>query len=178
MPAGSDCYKGGRAAILSQNFPAYKTIPEAPGGFSWTFVTHDIDAAGRTANVRTIAASGNAMLDRAGRRAVAANRYAAKPRQGCLLYFHRRGDQPIPRPAPFEPAGQAAPEAHCDADLATLRALPVARAFPVNFSRRYLEGYARVSFDVAPWGATGNVQVLVAEPAEAFGIAARNLIHG
>lgn len=35
-----------------------------------------------------------------------------------------------------------------------------------------------IAFDVAPWGQTGNVRVLAAEPAAEFGDAAQQIIRG
>jgi TonB family protein len=41
--------------------------------------------------------------------------------------------------------------------------------FPPEFERRGIEGWAVVRFDIAPWGGVGNVAVVAAEPAAAFG---------
>ncbi|PKP91061.1 MAG: hypothetical protein CVT77_13320 [Alphaproteobacteria bacterium HGW-Alphaproteobacteria-16] len=46
---------------------------------------------------------------------------------------------------------------------------PPASSYPAAFRRRAIEGWAIVSFDLAPWGATGNFKVLVSEPADTFG---------
>jgi outer membrane biosynthesis protein TonB len=35
-----------------------------------------------------------------------------------------------------------------------------------------------VRYDVAPWGGTGNIEVLASEPADAFGEAAKRVIAG
>ena len=40
---------------------------------------------------------------------------------------------------------------------------------PEPFRRRAVEGFARLSYDVAPWGGLGNIHVLTSEPAAAFG---------
>ena len=48
--------------------------------------------------------------------------------------------------------------------------------FPEPFRRRPFEGWAVVRYDVAPWGATGNIEVLASEPAAAFGEQAKRVI--
>ena len=53
---------------------------------------------------------------------------------------------------------------------------PLGSYFPAAFRRRGIEGWAVVRFDVAPWGETGDVEVLASEPADAFGKAAARLI--
>ncbi|RKH77604.1 TonB family protein, partial [Corallococcus praedator] len=49
--------------------------------------------------------------------------------------------------------------------------------FPPQFQRRAIEGWAIVQYDIAPWGATGNMKLLLAEPAAAFGDSALSLVR-
>jgi TonB family protein len=50
--------------------------------------------------------------------------------------------------------------------------------YPENFRRRYIEGWAVIAFDLAPWGAVGNTKVVAAEPAAEFGEAAQRIVLG
>ena len=43
------------------------------------------------------------------------------------------------------------------------------QTFPEPFRKRSIEGWAIVRYDVAPWGAVGNVKVLESQPSEDFG---------
>nr|WP_246586786.1 TonB family protein [Stakelama flava] len=53
---------------------------------------------------------------------------------------------------------------------------PLQRYFPAGFRRRAIEGWAVVRFDVAPWGETGDVEVIASEPADVFGDAAKTIV--
>ena len=50
--------------------------------------------------------------------------------------------------------------------------------FPDPWRRRAIEGWAIVTFDVAPWGEVGNTRVVASEPAAAFGEQAVRLLRG
>ncbi|MEN3748956.1 hypothetical protein TPR58_17405 [Sphingomonas sp. HF-S3] len=50
--------------------------------------------------------------------------------------------------------------------------------FRPGFAGRRVEGWAVIGYDIAPWGKTGNVRVLAAEPAAAFGDRAREIATG
>lgn len=171
-----DCIRPRRPRPLSRGYPDFLGIPERPGGISWTMVGFDIDAKGRPQQVRTLASDDNAALDQAGREAAGRSRFVAgQPRTGCTVSFFRvqtvpMAPPPVPDRAAFIPAG-----ATCDAPqrLSTPRL-----TFPEPFRRRAIEGWAIVGYDVAPWGATGNVRVLAAEPAAAFGQVAVGIVTG
>ncbi|MEN2786276.1 TonB family protein [Sphingomonas qilianensis] len=50
--------------------------------------------------------------------------------------------------------------------------------YPANYRRRGIEGGAVVSYDVAPWGAVGNLKVVASEPTSDFGEAATAMLAG
>ena len=52
-----------------------------------------------------------------------------------------------------------------------------ALVFRGGFLQRRVVGWALIGYDVAPWGQTGNVRVLAAEPAAAFGEQALNIVR-
>lgn len=170
-----NCFSPALPDALLRGMPDFDRIPQPPGTFSWTAVGFEIAANGRTRGTATLASDGNAALDRAGRDAVQRSQFVAgRARNGCNLTFYRNSTTPISAPpAPdrsaFVPAG-----ATCD-PLASFASQPQL-VFPNAFRRRAVEGWALVRYDVAPWGVTGNVAVLAAAPARAFGETARTII--
>lgn len=173
-PAGTTCFDPPAEALL-RAYPAYKTIPQAPGTRGWTFVGYDIDAAGRPVHVRTDLTSGNAALDAAGRKAMAASRFEKGARTGCRYPFWRRGD-PMTPPVSPDKMTFVVTGATCPRDFAWATRPPL--RYPPNYNRAGVEGWAVIGFDTAPWGATGNAKVLASEPTEDFGKAALGLIAG
>lgn len=155
-----------------QRFPVFDDVPQPAGSRGWTLLGYDLDAKGSVRDAHVEASSGNAALDRAGLRALATSRFQAGPRQGCLFRYWRNSPEPLAAPekpprTAFELSGT------CPKELdARWLGLPNPR-FPEGFRRRGIEGWAVVSFDVAPWGQPGNIRVLNAEPAAAFGEAAK-----
>lgn len=172
-PAGSTCFKN-LPAPLTRVFPDFDKIPQAPGTLGWTLVGYDIDSRGRTAKVRTAASTGNAALNRATTAAMRRSTFASGARTGCLYPYWRRGE-PLPAPeAPptggYKPAGSTCP------DGGEWLRRPVL-SYPEPFRRRGVEGWAIVAYDVAPWGELGNMRVLAAQPAKAFGGAALGVMR-
>ncbi|PJI87600.1 TonB family protein [Sphingomonas koreensis] len=171
-----DCGRSGRPAVRLRAYPDFDRIPEAPGSSSYAMVGFDIDAAGKPRNVRIRSSDGNTALDRAAIKAVRNSRFAPGARTGCSYPYHRRQGQPMPAPvlppsATFRPAN-----ASCPAIPAHIGR--VSRSdFPMPFVRRSIEGAAIIGYDVAPWGATGNVKILAAEPAAAFGEQAKRIVE-
>lgn len=175
QPPGSDCYQGRHPNARTLNFPPFDRIAQAPGTWTYAYLSHDIDAAGRAIRVQLIASSGNAEFDRASAAALGRDRFQPGVRHGCLFEFHQRPD-PMPEPTrPTTPVAVKGPD--CPGDLQQILKLPPGRPFPPMFRRRAIGGYAVLRFDIASWGATGNVSVVEAEPAEAFGQAARGMIE-
>ena len=171
-PAGSTC-RTTPVEPLRIAVPAYRTIVRTPGRAGWAVVRFDIAADGRPAAVAIAASNGNAALDRAATRAVTDSRFVAEARRGCLRPFVQPAGTLA---APAIPAAVRAslPGASCPDGLPWTTS-PTLR-FPENFRRRSIEGWAALRFDVASWGQPGNVRVIAAEPAAAFGEAAARMI--
>ena len=174
-PAGSTCFEP-VPAVLNRAFPDFKAVPQAPGTLSWSMVGFDIDAGGRPVRVKRVAGTGNGVLDAKAAEAVRASRFEKGARTGCLYPYYRRGE-PLPAPAitiakEWRPTGST-----CPADPVTWAKPPV-YSYPDNYRRRGVEGWAVVQYDVAPWGEIGNVRVLAAEPAAAFGESAVLTLRG
>ena len=147
-----------------------------PGGKAWTVVRWDVNAQGRATNVRTLGSSGDRAFDGESRRAVSATVVeGGAPLKGCVYNFYRNGES---LPAPDFPIRDEDPLQVCPAEIGTrfkTRATP--ESFPNAFRERGIEGWALVRFDLATWGEVGNVEVIDAQPAAAFGDAARRTVQ-
>lgn len=175
----ADCgarFGGRRPEVVSfPNFQKGRRPP--PGGRSWSVTRWNIDAEGRATNVETLGSSGDADLDAEARRATAETRMLPGPaRTGCVYNVYRTGET-LPAPPmppedqPEDPLQQCPPAV---GDRFKARSNP---AFPAAFSQRSIEGWAKVRFDIAPWGQIGNVSVIEAQPAAAFGEDALRLVQ-
>jgi hypothetical protein len=159
--------------VLLRAFPDIKALPDQPGYRSWTMVGYDLDRAGKPVKPHTIAASGAGGFDAAAVRAVARSRFERGARTGCFFPYWK-APATLPAPVPPEedsvrPADASCPKTH-DYDRK-----PVLR-YPESYNRRHIEGWAIIAFDVASWGATGNIRMLAAEPTGDFGEAATAMI--
>ncbi len=175
-PAGTDCIGAGAPKVRLRAMPAFETIPIEPGGWAYAMIGFDIDGQGRPTRVRILESDGNPALDRASVDSVRRSRFAPEARQGCTYPYYRTSEVPLPAPATPDKASLAPAGASCpqEADWKLMPRL----SFPPGFARRRVEGWAVIGYDVAPWGQTGNVRVLAAEPAAAFGDRAREILTG
>ena len=173
-PAGGNCRALPRPQALRQVYPEFDTLPPTPGVRSWSMVGYDIDARGRPINVRNLDGTRNAALDTASVKAMKAWRFTAGTRTGCLYPFWRA------------PATMAAPASPNRSTITTEDRCPTSNdwtyrqplAFPESWRRRAIEGWAIVTFDVAPWGDIGNVRIVASEPSTEFGEQALRLLRG
>lgn len=172
-PEGSDCYPR-RPPVLLQAYPEFDKIPATAGRTDWSMVKFDIDDAGKPVTIGIHATSGNRALDKASLDAISNSRYAKGAKKGCL-YPYWRAAGAVAAPESPEAEAYRGGEGKCPAKV-EWKSKP-ALAYPDNFRRRGVEGWAIVAFDVAPWGATGNVKLVAAEPAAEFGEAALNVVR-
>lgn len=167
-----DCRDRPRPAVAVYPSPDVGRIP--PGGLAWTATRWNVGRDGRTSDVETIASSGDAEIDAEARRAVVATTFQpGSPRRGCINAWTRQGETLPDTPEP-EPTGD--PLKSCPAELRA-RVTQGRLTYPTAFRQRGIEGWAIVRYDIASWGETGAVEVLDAQPAAAFGDAARNTIR-
>lgn len=164
--ATGSCRGDSAAGLRNRAFPNFRAIPAEPGVRDWSMVGYDVGQDGASIHVETLASSGNAALDQASRAATAETRYWSGAFTGCRFsYWRAAGTLPAP-PAPqeeaFRPAGATCPERR---DWAT----PPVLRFPEPYRRRAIEGWAVVTYDVAPWGEINNVQVKASQPSADFG---------
>jgi len=173
-PAGSDCNTQ-RPAFLLRASPDFERIPATTGRSDWSNVQFDIDDAGKPVRLRIYRTTGNVALDKASLNAMAQSRFIKGARQGCLYpYWLRSGTLAAPESkeiAAYRPEDSDCPQTVEWKSQPTL-------VYPENFRRRYIEGWAVIAFDLAPWGAVGNAKVVVAEPAAEFGEAGQRIVLG
>lgn len=172
--AGGDCMRGQSPVPRERSYPDFKALPRVAGAPGWTVTRFDIDASGRPVRVATATGSGNAALDRAAADAIRRSRFEAGARLGCLWPSWVAGEGLVPPPAPEE-AALRPDGATCPAKLPYVR--PPTLTMPEPYRRRSIEGWAVVAYDVAPWGGTGNLRVLAAQPTAEFGDWALNVIR-
>ncbi|NSX32933.1 energy transducer TonB [Brevundimonas vesicularis] len=160
--------RGGRAP-RTVSYPDYKIGQRPPpGGRSWTVVRWDVDADGRAVNVETLGSAGDTAFDAETRRAVSETFVeSGAPLKGCVFNFYRYGENlraPVMQQTSDDPLQNCPPEVG-----ARFQARATPETYPQAFRDRGIEGWARVRFDFATWGQIGNVGVIDAQPASAFG---------
>jgi len=172
---GSTCFDP-TPAVRQRVYPAFETIPQPLGTSSYTFLGFDIDARGRPTNARVLSSSGNEALDRQSLDAVSRSRFAPDARQGCSYFYYRTSSDAMEAPPPPAPEAFGGSGPGCPSEGAKWAEMPPL-VFPTNFQRRNIEGWAVIGYDLAPWGAVGNVRVLKAEPAAEFGDHAKGIVQ-
>lgn len=172
--ATGTCKGDSVAGLRNRAFPNFRAIPAEPGVRDWSMVGYDVGQSGASINVETLASSGNAAFDEASRAATTETRYWSGAFTGCRFsYWRSAGTLPAP-PAPeedaFRPAGATCPERREWATPPVLR-------FPEPYRRRAIEGWAVVTYDVAPWGEINNIQVKASQPSADFGAQAVTVLR-
>ncbi|TFW14096.1 hypothetical protein EGY25_02495 [Brevundimonas intermedia] len=160
--------RGGRAPRVV-SYPDYKIGQRPPpGGRSWTVVRWGVDADGRSVDVETLGSSGDTAFDAETRRALSETVVeGGAPLKGCVFNFYRNGEN---LPAPVMQQTSDDPLQNCPPEVgARFQARATPETYPQAFRDRGIEGWARVRFDLASWGEVGNVGVIDAQPAAAFG---------
>ncbi|WP_426018242.1 TonB family protein [Brevundimonas sp. DWR2-3-1b1] len=160
--------RGGRSPRVV-SYPDYKIGQRPPpGGRSWTVVRWGVDGDGRSVDVETLGSSGDTAFDAETRRAISETVLeGGVPLKGCVFNFYRTGEN---LPAPVMEQTSDDPLQNCPAEIgARFHARAAPETYPQAFRDRGIEGWARVRFDLATWGQVGNVGVIDAQPAGAFG---------
>jgi TonB family protein len=146
----------------------FQSIPEFPGGMSYSFFSYDVDGQGRPVHIRLLNSSGNRLLDMEADVAIGRARFPPRPRTGCLYYFYRVSTRAVPAPTE-PPADVPATSAACADDIPRQVAAHFRMRYPVEFMRRPAEGWVVFSYDVATSGELGNIRIVASEPAARFG---------
>jgi TonB family protein len=164
--AGGKCWDAPAPQALLRAYPDFRQIAGTPGVKDWVLVGYDTDQNGVPTNMRTMHTTGNAALDAAAAKAVGDSRFTGGARKSCLYpYWKVAARLPAP-PVPDEAVYRSGDQGCAVKPKWNSRPVLV---FPDAWRRRSIEGWAIVSYDVAPWGGVGNVKVLASQPAEDFG---------
>lgn len=172
--AVGDCLDSPRPRSLVRYYPDFEAVPQEMGARSWLVVTFDIDSSGVPMNIEIVGTSGNSAMGREAVQTIAKSRFRDGVRTGCAVSFGKGADTVEAPDAPEKEQYGAAPGA-CDADERW--AVRPRLSYPKAYQARSIEGWAIVSYDVAPWGEIGNVKVLESQPSEEFGVEAAAMIR-
>lgn len=180
---GATCERAG--AVRAWFNPPFETIPQRKGTYSSVLLRYDVAKSGKTTGVILLSSSGNDKLASEATKAVKRSRYAPDaPAEGCLYTFYRTQSDPLEAPGPpAPPAHYRDASATCppregwgEENAEPWSFLPPLR-YPANFNRRDIEGWAIIRYDTAPWGETGNVSIVDAQPAWDFGEEAQQVVR-
>lgn len=171
IEAGANCSEQPRPQPLLRAYPDFSLIDATPGVRDWSLVRFDTDASGTPVNLSLATGTGNRDLDAAAIEAAAKSRFTGGARTGCLYPYWR---SPAVLPAPAAPTKPQEPAA-CS-HKGKWEVAPVLR-YPDPYGRRSIEGWALLGYDLAPWGAVGNVTVMEAQPSEDFGAQAKRMLE-
>ncbi len=160
--------------MLLRAFPDFAKVAGTPGVKDWSLIGFDTDAGGVPVRMRTLHTTGNAALDAAAAKAVGESRFTGGARTDCLYPYWKAAEKLPAPPIPDEEALR--PEGSVCASKPEWNSRPVL-VFPEPWRRRAIEGWAVVSYDVAPWGAVGNARVLASQPSEDFGRQAMSIVQ-
>jgi TonB family protein len=172
--AGGTCLNEPQPQPLERHFPDFATIPATPGVRDWSMIRYDIDAAGRTRGAAVLVGTGNRALDGAGVKAIRESRFTKGARTGCF-YPYWRAAAKLPAPDLPESIRTTKVEGNCPDEHGW--SVPPQLRFPEPYRRRSIEGWAVISYDVAPWGQTGNLKVIASQPSDEFGTQAMAMIR-
>lgn len=176
LNADGDCYKAGRRRPATIAYPDLRAFDDKSADPAWVALTYDIDAKGATRNVKPAVAHGDPALAKAATAAMARSRFLPGPaRTACRAFFKARPRISAPPPPP-QVAAFVRPEDKCDLTEAEMN-LPTPMTYPPAFANRRVGGWAIIRFDTAPWGEIGAVEVVAAEPTQAFGQSAQLLVR-
>lgn len=172
MRPGDGCREGGKTQPLVMVHPEFAKIPATPGVRDWTLIRFDVDQQGKPFNIASLTGTGNAALEAAGVEAMGNWRFnKGSERRNCSYSFWR---DPAVLPAPAMPPKETPKPGACgEGDWATAPRLQ----YPLAYKSRAIEGWAMISYDVAPWGEIGNVKVIESQPTEDFGSAASAMLQ-
>lgn len=174
-PLDTNCIDGGTPKVRVRVYPDFEKISQPRGTWTYAMTSFDIDAQGKPVKVRIASSDGNVALDRASMEAVRQSRFAPEARHGCTYPYYRMPAEPLEAPVAPDKGMFVPATAKCAAEAKWAYIAPL--VFPSGFLARRIEGWALIGYDVAPWGQTGNVRVLAAEPAAAFGEQALSIVR-
>lgn len=174
LKAEGNCVTAPFPQPLLRAFPDFEKLPGTPGVKDWSLVGYDTDGKGAPVGMKTLFGTGNQALDAAAKKAVGGSRFTGGARTGCRYPYWKAPETLAAPPAPAEQSLR--PEgSNCQTQPHWKR--PLGTRFPEPWRRRAIEGWAIVTYDIAPWGGIGNAKVVAAQPSADFGQAALTIIQ-
>ncbi|MBX3594213.1 energy transducer TonB [Sphingomonas sp.] len=170
----ADCGGQRPPRFLLRGYPDLARVRPRRGEPDVSIIAYDIDAQGVPVRLRPLAGTGNVELDASAIDAFAKSRFVpGGARLRCTAPAIR---WPAPSDAPSAPpvASFRPKDATCPQTIVWERA--PTPSYPTAYRRRAVEGWAIIGFDIAPWGATGNVRVLASAPSVSLGEPARRSV--
>lgn len=174
LKSAGNCFTAPFPQPLLRAFPDFDKLPGTPGVRDWSLVAYDTDGKGAPTGMKTLFGTGNKALDAAAKKAVGDSRFTGGARAGCRYPYWKAAETLAPPPAPTERSLRPQ-NSNCPAGSRWKR--PLATRFPEPWRRRAIEGWAIVTYDLAPWGGVGNAKVVAAQPAADFGQAALTIVQ-
>ncbi|PVM82596.1 energy transducer TonB [Caulobacter endophyticus] len=191
LSARGDCGKAPRRLPAQISYPDLRSFNDRDFAAPWAGVLYDIDAEGLVRNVRVGAQGGDPVLADLAAASVADSRFhPGRPVNGCYVTFAARpkaSGAPL-RASAGRPTSSSAlparsvktePPASNNACVAARETLNLSTetAYPPSLARERVEGWASLRFDVLPEGRVEAVQILAAQPVDAFGAAAATMLR-
>jgi len=156
-------------------YPDLRAFDNTSTSPAWAGIQYGIDANGAVRDVTIVARGGEAAFADTAAASVTESRFlSGSPRTACYAVFSASARATPARPRP-ELKAYKRPGDSCEVTREALY-IPEAKMYPPAYAARKVTGWAILRFDVAPWGAVGNIEVLASQPSDAFGAAARNLV--
>ena len=171
---GGDCMAKGRLYPVTLSYPDLRNFKALPGESSFSYVRYDVDEQGLPRNIEVVLSSGDEAIDRETLRAISDSRFRGGERTGCVRAA-RKSKASLPAPEGPHHTPKDSADARCEAPGRWAKRPKL--AYPAAYLNRGIEGWALVKYDVAPWGQTGAVEVIAAQPTGDFGLAAKALIN-
>ncbi len=170
-----DCHKQPVRRPQIVVYPDLRAFDNTSIAPAWAGIQYGIDANGAVRDVTIVARHGEAAFADTAAASVAESRFlSGSPRTACYAVFSASARATPARPRP-ELKAYKRPGDTCEVTREALN-IPEAKMYPPAYAARKVPGWAILRFDVAPWGAVGNIEVLASQPSDAFGAAARNLV--
>ena len=186
-----DCGKAPRRLPAQISYPDLRSFEDRDFVAPWAGVLYDIDAEGAARNVRVVAQGGDPVLaDLAGASVADSRFHPGRPVSGCYVTFAaraktagapikssgRRTPSPAALPARSVRAQPPPLDKACGAIRETLN-ISTQSAYPPALARERVEGWATLRFDVTPEGRVSDVEVVAAQPVDAFAQAATTMLR-
>lgn len=176
LQSRGDCVRSPRRAPAVIHHPDLRAFQGRDDVAPWAAVLYDIDPEGAVRNVRVAAQGGDPALADVGAAAIASSRYhSGRPATGCYGAFSARPKVAAATPKAYPDDFRGPPDATCKMQGTALN-VNTGRSYPRHFAHERVEGWALLQYDVTPQGRVTPIKIIAAQPSEAFGRSARDML--